>query len=279
MSLAPVPNRFSSERESWWNVYYELYVDVLFLVNFMMDYLLLLLVKKMLKCTATHGRICLGAALGALFSCVVMILPIPFMVIKFVLFHVVVNVFMIQAGLKIKKIKELIKAYLLLYVGGFLLGGIMQALHQYVSKGSLFFAIAAFGYYLASKLWDIIAHVQKVNKIRCDVELYWEEKTFLIKGLIDTGNGLKDPVSHKPVSIIDKAVAKEFLGEMKLAKVRYFPFHSIGIREGLLLAGELDKMCIHYEQEIWIEKPLIGVSEEKISSEGEYQMILNPNLL
>ena len=71
MSLAPVPNRFSSERESWWNVYYELYVDVLFLVNFMMDYLLLLLVKKMLKCTATHGRVCLGAFAGALLTCIV----------------------------------------------------------------------------------------------------------------------------------------------------------------------------------------------------------------
>ena len=186
---------------------------------------------------------------------------------------------MIRAGLKIKKVKELIKAYILLYVSGFLLGGIMQALHQYISKGSLFFAIAAFGYYLASKLWDIIVHMQKMNQIHCDVELYWGERTFRLKGLIDTGNGLADPISNKPVCILDKMVAKEFLGEMKLAKVRYIPFHSIGKKEGLLLAVEIDKMCIHSEQEIWIDRPLLGISEERVSSEGEYQMILNPNLL
>ena len=279
MSHVPVSNRFSSEGESGWNVYYELYVDVLFLVNFMMDYLLLLLLKKMLKCTATHGRLLLGATVGALFSCLIIILPIPYTVIKLLLFHGVVNIFMIQTGLKIKKGKELIKACALLYVGGFLLGGIMQALHQYVSKGSLFFAIAAFGYYLASKLWDVIVSIQKMNRTRCEVELFWGEKTFQMRGLIDTGNGLKDPISHKPVSIIDKAVAKAFLGEMKMTKVRYVPFHSIGKGEGVLLAVEIDKMCIHYEQEIWIERPLLGVSEEKISSEGEYQMILNPNLL
>lgn len=260
-------------------MYYELYVDVFFVVNFMMDYLLLLLVKKMLKCTATHGSLCMGAGIGALLSSVVILLPIPCMVLKFVLFHGVVNIFMIRAGLKIKNKKELIKAYVLLYVGGFLLGGIMQAMYPYISKGSLFFALAAFGYYLASKLWDIIAHMQKVNRIHCDVELFWDEKTFQIKGLIDTGNGLEDPASHKPVSIIDKSVAKEFLGEMKLEKVRYIPFHSIGKKEGLLLAVELDKMCIRHEQEIWIDDPLIGISEEKVSSEGEYQMILNPNLL
>lgn len=41
-------------------MYYELYIDVLFLVNFMMDYILLLLVRRMLKCTATHGNIWYG---------------------------------------------------------------------------------------------------------------------------------------------------------------------------------------------------------------------------
>lgn len=233
----------------------------------------------MMKCTATHGRICLGAIVGSFLSCIIIILPMPHMIIKFVLFHGVVNILMIRAGLKIKKMKELIKAYLLLYVGGFLLGGIMQAMHQYVSKGSLFFALAAFGYSVASKIWDMISCMQKYNKIHCNVELYWGKKIFHIKGLIDTGNGLKEPISNKPVSIIGKSVAREFLGEMTLTGVRYIPYHSIGKKEGMLLAVEIDKMCIHHEREIWVNEPLIGVSEEEVSAEGEYQMILNPNLL
>jgi hypothetical protein len=31
-------------------------------------------------------------------------------------------------------------------------------------------------------------------------------------------------------------------------------------------------------KEFWIEKPLIGISEEMVSAEGEYKMILNPNI-
>ena len=50
-------------------MYYELYIDVLFLVNFMMDYILLLLVRRMLKCTATHGNICMGAMTGSFLMC------------------------------------------------------------------------------------------------------------------------------------------------------------------------------------------------------------------
>ena len=45
-------------------MYYELYIDVLFLENFMMDSLLLLAVNKMLKNSATYGRLFIGAALG-----------------------------------------------------------------------------------------------------------------------------------------------------------------------------------------------------------------------
>ncbi len=259
-------------------MYYELYVDVLFLVNFMMDYLLLLLVKKMLKCTATRGNILLGAAIGSFLTCVVVILPIPYAILKFVMFHMIVNTFMIRAGLKIKNMREFAKAYIMLYVGGFLLGGVLQALQQYVRVGSLFFAIAIGGYHIVSKLWDFIASVQRINHYHCKVDLYLGENQCQITGIIDTGNGLRDPISNQPVSILDKAVARQFLGNVKMSQVRYIPYHSIGKKEGVLLALKIDQMCIHREEAYWVKEPLIGVSEEMVSAEGEYQMILNPNL-
>ncbi len=259
-------------------MYYELYVDVLFLVNFMMDYLLLLLVKKMLKCTATRGNILLGAAIGSFLTCVVVILPIPYAILKFVMFHMIVNTFMIRAGLKIKNMREFAKAYIMLYVGGFLLGGVLQALQQYVRVGSLFFAIAIGGYHIVSKLWDFIASVQRINHYHCKVDLYLGENRCQITGIIDTGNGLRDPISNQPVSILDKAVARQFLGNVKMSQVRYIPYHSIGKKEGVLLALKIDQMCIHREEAYWVKEPLIGVSEEMVSAEGEYQMILNPNL-
>lgn len=259
-------------------MYYELYVDVLFLVNFMMDYLLLLLVKKMLKCTATRGNILLGAAIGSFLTCVVVILPIPYAILKFIMFHMIVNTFMIRAGLKIKNMREFAKAYIMLYVGGFLLGGVLQALQQYVRAGSLFFAIAIGGYHIVSKLWDFIASVQRINHYHCKVDLYLGENQCQITGIIDTGNGLRDPISNQPVSILDKAVARQFLGNVKMSQVRYIPYHSIGKKEGVLLALKIDQMCIHREEAYWVKEPLIGVSEEMVSAEGEYQMILNPNL-
>ena len=41
---------------------------------------------------------------------------------------------------------------------------------------------------------------------------------------------------------------------------------------------ELEKMCIHNEKECWVMKPVIALCEEKISADGEYGMILNPDI-
>ena len=109
-----MPNQFRSERESRWNMYYELYIDVFFLVNFMMDYILLLITKQMLHCSATRRSVCLGAAAGSLLTCIIVVLPLPAAFIKFILFHMFVNTCMIRAGLKIKNRRDFAKAYFLL---------------------------------------------------------------------------------------------------------------------------------------------------------------------
>lgn len=259
-------------------MYYELYVDVLFLVNFVMDYFLLLLVKRMLKCQATHGRICIGAGIGSLLTCVITVIYIPYTFIKLVLFHGLVNTFMIRIGLKIKNGREFVKAFIMLYIGGFLLGGVLGSLRPFVKTGSLFLASAIAGYYVVLGIWNFISHLQKMRQYRCKVELYQHGKCYCVEAMIDTGNGLCDPVTGQPVSILGKEDARHFLGNEKAERFRYIPYHSIGKSGGLLPTVKIDKMCVFREREYWIRAPLIAISEEKISVRGEYSMILNPDL-
>ena len=120
-------------------MYYEVYIDVLFLINFMMDYLLLLIVRRVLKCTATHGNICVGSIFGAAAVCICMLLPVRSTLIRFLLFHLSVNAAMIWIGLKIRTLREFLKAFVALYASAFLLGGVFTWLQPYVRAGSLFF--------------------------------------------------------------------------------------------------------------------------------------------
>ena len=259
-------------------MYYELYVDVLFLVNFMMDYILLLIVRKMLSCSATHGNVCLGAAVGSLLTCIVVILPIPYAFVKFVLFHMFVNTCMIRVGLKIKTIPSFVKAFIMLYIGAFLLGGIMEYFRQYVRVGSLFLLLAILGYYMVLGIWKFVSYLQRWNQIHCKVDLYLEDKKYRVRGLIDTGNGLRDPISGQPVSVLEQKTARKLLENKEEKTFRYVPYRTIGKAEGVLPVFRVDRMCVHKDSDYWIEAPLIGISEEEISAEGEYEMILNPNL-
>lgn len=259
-------------------MYYELYVDVLFLVNFMMDYILLLIVRKILKCSATHGNVCLGAIVGSFLTCLVVVIPIPYPFIKLILFHVFVNTCMIRVGLKMKTIRHFVKAFIMLYIGSFLLGGIMELFQPYVKVGSFFLAIAIAAYYVVLGIWKFICYVQRWNQCHCKVELYLGDEKYQINGMIDTGNGLRDPISGLPVSILDRVVAKQLLGEERIENIRYIPYQTIGKKAGVLPAVQIDKMCVYRDAECWIHEPLIGISEEEISAGGEYEMILNPNL-
>lgn len=259
-------------------MYYELYIDVLFLVNFMMDYLLLLLVKKMLKSSATYLRIFLGALVGSLLTCVVVVLPIPNALLKLILFHVGVNTCMIRVGLNIKTIRPFFRAIFLLYIGSFLMGGIMEAFRQYIKMGSLFFAVALCGYYLVLGIWKFISYLQRWNRYHCEVELYFKDEMQKIRGMIDTGNGLRDPVSGLPVSIIDRKTADKLLQGETAVNIRYIPYQTIGKKEGVLPVFRIDQLRIYGEKECYVDAPLIAICEEEISAGGEYEMILNPNL-
>ena len=249
-----------------------------FLVNFTMDYLLLLLVKRILKCSATHGRICLGAIIGAALTCLIIVLPIPYEIIKLILFHGFVNACMVQVGLKVKSIPDFIKGILLLYIGSILLGGIMELFRPYVRVSSLFVFLAVIGYYVAISIWKFLSYVQRWNTHHLEVELYEGEKSCRVKGLLDTGNGLCDPWSGAPVSIIDKSTANVLLEKETIKNIRYIPYTTIGCKDGMMPCVQIDCIHIYGEKECVIEKPLIGISEEKISSRGECEMILNPNL-
>lgn len=244
----------------------------------MMDYLLLLCVRKMLKCSATHVNICLGALTGALLTCIVVILPIPYAFIKGILFHVFVNTCMLKVGLKIKNIRSFIQAIIMLYIGSFLLGGIMEVFRPYIKVGSLFLLVAIAGYYLFLGIWKFISYMQRWNRYHCDVELQLTGRVYRLKGLIDTGNGLRDPVSGQPVSIIDRKTARKLLQEEDVKNVRYIPYKTIGNREGVLPIIRIDRLCVQGENACTVETPLIGICEEEISTGGEYEMILNPNL-
>ena len=79
-------------------MYYELYIDVFFLENFMLDSLLLMAVNRVMQYRNSYARMLAGGAAGSFLTCVVIALPLM-PAIKTLLFGVGINSVMIFAGL------------------------------------------------------------------------------------------------------------------------------------------------------------------------------------
>lgn len=145
---------------------------------------------------------------------------------------------MIKTGLRIRWNKTFLRAYILLYISGFLLGGIMEYFHQYIKVGSLFFALAIAGYSLSLGIWRLLVYLAERKARRCRVRLYKDGREYETEALVDTGNRLRDPVTGKPVSILSEKAAEALAvdvwkkEEAKVSGFWYIPYHSVGKSEG-----------------------------------------------
>lgn len=258
-------------------MYYELYIDVLFLENFMMDSLILLAVNRILRCSRTYGRIFAGGAVGSLLTCLVIAIPLP-EALKLFLFHAVVNTVMIMAGLRISSALQFVKAFLLLYLAAFATGGLLQMIRPYMRSAALLYSSAVALYFLFSRLWRWLPVLFSRKDRVCRAVVYTGGIRYEVTALCDTGNVLTDPITGDPVSVLDPDVAEQiFELSGSPERFRYIPYRCVG-GESVMKIFRAEKMCVSAGEEMWIQSPLLGVGETALSERGDYQIILNPDI-
>lgn len=256
---------------------YEFYIDIFFLVNFLMDISILIVSWKVLKCTTTYGNVCAGAMLGAFLNCVIAALSLKNNIVKFALYHGLIVSVMIRVGLRIKRKKEFLQAYACIYISAILFGGVLEIIRPYLRESSIFFGVAIVSYWIVLSIWNMISWLAKRRNDCCEVTLYHQGKEVKVRAIIDTGNRLKDHASGKGVSVISSQKIQELLGETPIESVRYISFHTVGMKEGVMPMVSVEKMCLHQDSEKTIVKPLLAISKEIVNTD-DYELILSPDV-
>lgn len=266
-------------------MHYEVYIDVLFLTNLMMDFLLLLTVRQLLNCHVTLRRVFAGSAVGAVFTCLLLVLPVPKYLVP-VLGFAGVSAVMVKIGLAVKGWKQFGKAVALLYISAILGGGILQIFRSYMKLNGIFFILSAGIYFLLCGCWNILLRVHREQRRTCEVLICFGGKEWNVQALMDTGNQLTDSVTREPVHVIDAEIAGEigFHPEQETTDdknrpfLRYITYRTVG-GTGIMPVFRVEKICIKTQPERWIEKPVLGICGEMLSENEEYQMILNADIL
>lgn len=259
-----------------------LYIDSIFLINFVMDLFLLTLTAVTLKKTATFTRILTGSLVGAIGYCLVLVLPKISYPVKVMLGMIPITVGMLKISCKVKGVKQLGHGMGCLFTYSFLFGGFLLFLRNNVphfrDKELSIWFILLFGYLgFQMTVWGIHSYKKKAQNHFCKVEIEGDDKPITVWGLVDTGNGLKDPVTGKEVAVLEEEVWKEMTWARRAEKYKVIPFHSIGTSCGILEGYEVDRILIQTKSETReLKKIPVAVYKGKLSAKGDYQMILPP---
>ncbi len=260
------------------------YADVLFAVNFLINFILLWTTGKIAKIRVEFVRLAIGASLGAIYA-VIMFFPalrIYYTIIAKVLF----SMLLIAVTFNIEKVKEYTKTLAIFYFVSFSFGGAVLGLFYFTDAGRSFGAFLSNGIIYFNLPWKIllisvvvsyliITAVWHLMRKRINSENYciplsiiFDARSVNLNALIDTGNSLYDPISKFPVVIVEFLAIKEILpeeiqkifidsGENDLnlvyavisdskwvSRFRLIPFSSLGSRNGMLIGFKPDGIDI-----------------------------------
>lgn len=278
------------------------YLDSLFLLNFILDYLLLLATAKAADCPFSRLRLALGALVGAGYAAGCFLWPfLPLPPVK-----LCAALLMVLAAFWGER--RLLRLCLLFLALSFALGGGVLAISLLGGAGlSLENGIPATGMDLKVLLLSAAGcyvlltlasrrmgrHVRAAGEL-ADVVLELEGRRVELAALIDTGHTLTDPVNQRPVPVTEAGAIQALLpagvrltpqdlqepvlGLERLSalwepkRFRLLPYRAVGVECGLLLALRVDRIIVDGREQ---KGGLVALSPGPVSDGGGYHILVH----
>ena len=177
----------------------KMYIDLFFIFNFIIDFIITLSVSIILKRKSNYIRMILSSLLGGVSSLLL------FTSLNKILIEIISIVLMVVISFGYKGIRYVIKNILYMYILSTLLGGIIYLFNIKVSNNVflsyliiIIIAIEVMVLYIKEnkKMKNIYNNYYKV-----DIYFKSNDKLSLI-GFVDTGNNLYDPYKKRPIILI-----------------------------------------------------------------------------
>ncbi len=195
----------------------KMYIDLFFIFNVIMDYIIIMSTSILLKRRTSYIRMILSSLIGGISSLVL------FTSFNKIVIEIISIVIMVFISFGYKGIRYLLKNILYMYILSTLLGGIIYLFNIKVSN-SMFLTYLII---IVISIEIMILYIKENKKMRniynnyYKVDIYFKDREKLsLIGFIDTGNNLYDPYKKRPVIIVPNKYIKE-------DKYILVPYHTI----------------------------------------------------
>jgi len=257
--------------------YMKIYLDLVMILNFVIDFILLLTVSLILKRNVSITRIMLGAFIGGI-SIIFLFFNINS--ITLFLFKIIISIFMTIISFKYINLKYTLVNLLYLYMSSIILGGFLYLLNiqfSYKQIGIIFINNGLsinFIFLLITSPIILYIYIKQTKNLRYNYSNYYnieiinKNKKYKYTAYMDSGNVLIDNLTKKSVILIDK---RKLLFDIK--EFRLIPY--IGVNgSNMIKVIKIDKLLFNNKEYINV---LLGIMDN-ISLDG-VDVILNRKLL
>ena len=255
----------------------KIYLDLIMILNFAIDFILLLTVSLILKRNVKLTRIMLGSFVGGL-----SILFLFFNINSFILFllKLFISILMVLITFGYKTLKYTLVNLLYLYMSSIVLGGFLYLLNlefSYKHIGIIFFNNGLSINFIFLILFSpliLYIYIKQTKNLRYNYSNYYNieiinnNKKYKYTAYMDSGNVLVDTLTNKPVILIDK---RKLLFNIK--EFRLIPYMGVN-GSNIIKVIKIDKLIFNNKE---YSNILLGIMD-KISLDG-IDVILNRKLL
>lgn len=253
----------------------KVYIDIILIINFIFDFIVLLGTSIILKRRVKLYRIILGSLVGSLSM---LVLFIRFNTISLFFFKIIIGSLMILTTFNYKDIRYFIKNTYYFYLISIILGGILYFFNnQFMVSSDLMFK-SCYKYNviigIVISVIGLIIYLKNIKDLRNNYNKYLKATIYFknykidVNAFLDTGNKLKDPYLFRPIILVKEECIRD------KEHVLLVPFNTCN-NDGILECIKAEKIYIDgygYKKNF-----LVGLSNN-ISLDG-ISCILNERLL
>lgn len=299
-----------------------IYAEYLFAENFITGGIILILTGKIAGVKIRKSLLIMGSILCGLYAFILFwegLRPWCAILLK-LLFSLGITAMVFP----VKSVKQMLKRWMIFYLVSFALGGITigaayftgyhgvtQNASVYLQEISYFNILSGclLSYILLSAFARFIKGRLMWERTRTHVHIEMDRKTVRLKGLVDTGNHLRDPFTGRPVlvvsleamagllsreimEIIRQQEAVEVIYEQLMktdaaGRIRLIPYQSIGKSRGLLIGIRPDRLTIENPGDgehgrSMPEDVILAIYKEGFKRENQeegYSILLHPSAM
>lgn len=286
-----------------------IYVDELFLENFIMNYIILYITAYFSKTKTKWYRLASAAALGAIYVILTYIININ--IYNNLVFKAILSVLIVIIGFNFRKNIEVFKTILVFYLVTFAIGGagfcigyfsdavtISDSGVIYVEEISLRIVIVAMiiTFIMARILVLLLKNRVNLADAYFDIDIYLNNKVARIKAFLDTGNTVHEPYKKSSVVFVEGKELINFFpryiynilikndGVEKIAedfwkkKIILIPVTTVNYNTQIRVAIRTEKIVVHTNEGAVENKGVAVVLCNNISKDGSYSALIGKEI-